>query len=83
MNSLLGGIGLNLVDVEVVDDIGDVGNVGILCGVRLNAEHFLLGFLLILIDGGNVFRLVLYPSVDHGLRLIFMLLDCLVVMSAQ
>lgn len=31
MNSLLGGISLNLVDVKVVDDIGDVGHVGILC----------------------------------------------------
>ena len=40
-------------------------------------------FPLIFIDGGNVFWLVLDPSVDHGLRLIFMLLDCLVVMSAQ
>jgi hypothetical protein len=31
MNSLLGGISLNLVDVKVVDDISDVGHVGILC----------------------------------------------------
>jgi hypothetical protein len=29
--SLFGEIGLNLIDVEVVDDISDVGHVGILC----------------------------------------------------
>jgi len=42
----------------------------------------LLGFSLIFVDGGNVLWFFLNPSVDHGLRLIFLLLDDL-VMSTQ